>query len=214
MPIEFRCTECGRLLRTADDAAGLQARCPECEAIMVIPVPRSTWPADLPSSEIDPTGRPTTQPYDSRGSFAPGVAPPSESRSDLTAYAAARTAGPGVALVVTGSIGLALHGIGALLHALRLALDLDFPFTALPPFHGSVAVLVGLLGIVPAVVVILGGIQMKNLESYGLAMVASVIAVIPCVSPCCLLGFPVGIWAVVELCDPRVQAAFRSMGPR
>jgi phage FluMu protein Com len=37
MAIEFRCTQCGKLLRTADDTAGKQAKCPECGAIMTIP---------------------------------------------------------------------------------------------------------------------------------------------------------------------------------
>ncbi len=30
MPIEFRCLQCGKLLRTGDDTAGKQAKCPEC----------------------------------------------------------------------------------------------------------------------------------------------------------------------------------------
>jgi hypothetical protein len=49
---------------------------------------------------------------------------------------------------------------------------------------------------------------MKKLESYGLAMAASIIAMIPCVSPCCLLGLPIGIWALVVLMKPEVKSAF------
>lgn len=37
MPIEFRCTQCNKLLRTADDTAGKQAQCPECGAVVTIP---------------------------------------------------------------------------------------------------------------------------------------------------------------------------------
>ena len=37
MPIEFRCSGCGRLLRTADDTAGKQAKCPQCGEILTIP---------------------------------------------------------------------------------------------------------------------------------------------------------------------------------
>jgi phage FluMu protein Com len=37
MPIEFRCQQCGKLLRTPDETAGRQARCPECGAINVVP---------------------------------------------------------------------------------------------------------------------------------------------------------------------------------
>ena len=37
MAIEFRCTQCGKLLRTGDDTAGRQAKCPECGAVSTIP---------------------------------------------------------------------------------------------------------------------------------------------------------------------------------
>ena len=69
MPIEFHCTSCDRLLRTGDDTAGKQAKCPECGAIMLIPAstppgafshgappppPPGSVPAPYPSS----AGRP------------------------------------------------------------------------------------------------------------------------------------------------------------
>src|SRR5687768_11738842 len=37
MAIEFRCTKCGKLLRTKDDTAGKQAKCPECGTVLQIP---------------------------------------------------------------------------------------------------------------------------------------------------------------------------------
>lgn len=39
MPIEFPCSQCGKLLRTGDDTAGREARCPACQAITVVPQP-------------------------------------------------------------------------------------------------------------------------------------------------------------------------------
>lgn len=47
MAIEFRCTQCQRLLRTQDDAVGKQAKCPECGTILVVPSPEA-GPADIP----------------------------------------------------------------------------------------------------------------------------------------------------------------------
>jgi len=38
---------------------------------------------------------------------------------------------------------------------------------------------------------------------------ASIIAMIPCVSPCCCLGLPFGIWALVVLARPAVKSAFQ-----
>ena len=73
---------------------------------------------------------------------------------------------------------------------------------------GPVGVVLGIIGILVSVVILLGAMKMKKLESYGLAMAASIIAMIPCFSPCCLLGLPIGIWAVVVLSKPEVKSAF------
>lgn len=63
MPIEFRCSDCNKLLRTGDDTAGRQAKCPECGAIMEIPSP-GAQPVGSPA--------PPTPPQDSpSGPFAP-----------------------------------------------------------------------------------------------------------------------------------------------
>ena len=51
MPIEFRCTGCQRLLRTADDSVGKPAKCPECGAIVTVPQPQVVpipQPQDMP----------------------------------------------------------------------------------------------------------------------------------------------------------------------
>ncbi|NVJ04264.1 hypothetical protein HUW63_03280 [Myxococcus sp. AM001] len=57
-------------------------------------------------------------------------------------------------------------------------------------------------------IVFFGALKMKNLQSYGLAMAAAIISVIPCCGPCACLGIPVGIWALVVLNKPEVKAAF------
>ena len=54
-----------------------------------------------------------------------------------------------------------------------------------------------------------GALKMKNLENFGLSMAASIIAIIPCFGPCCCLGIPVGIWALVVINKPEVKSAFR-----
>ena len=66
-----------------------------------------------------------------------------------------------------------------------------------------------MFGLLLAILVIVGGMKMKNLDNYGLAMTAAILGMIPCISPCCLLGLPFGIWALVVLGRPEVKAAFR-----
>lgn len=59
-------------------------------------------------------------------------------------------------------------------------------------------------------IVLYGGWKMMRLESYGWAMAAAIVALVPCVSPCCILGLPLGIWALTVLLDPWIKSAFRS----
>jgi phage FluMu protein Com len=37
MAIEFHCPHCGKLLKTADDKAGVRARCPDCQEVVTVP---------------------------------------------------------------------------------------------------------------------------------------------------------------------------------
>ena len=41
MPITLTCTGCGKSFRLRDEMAGRKVRCPECEAIQVVPARRS-----------------------------------------------------------------------------------------------------------------------------------------------------------------------------
>jgi len=74
---------------------------------------------------------------------------------------------------------------------------------------GGIGIVGSLIGLAVGVVILLGALKMKSLTSYGFAMASAVLAMIPCVSPCCLVGLPIGIWAVVVLNDPAVKSAFR-----
>ena len=54
--------------------------------------------------------------------------------------------------------------------------------------------------------VIFAATKMMRLRAYGLAVVASMLAMI---SPLCLIGLPIGIWALVVLSQRDVREAFR-----
>ena len=47
MPIDFRCSQCGKLLRTGDDTAGRQAECPACGALTTVPAPEASAVIDV-----------------------------------------------------------------------------------------------------------------------------------------------------------------------
>jgi phage FluMu protein Com len=75
MPIEFRCTQCDRLLRTPDGTSGKDAKCPQCGALVRIPEASAPPPS---SSEVPPQLRETMPHGDSpdrRQSTASGVPP-------------------------------------------------------------------------------------------------------------------------------------------
>lgn len=53
MPIEFPCAQCGNLLRTPDDTAGKQAKCPDCGGLTRVPTPTQQ---DAPPQVTTPGG--------------------------------------------------------------------------------------------------------------------------------------------------------------
>jgi len=86
MPIEFRCSVCGKLLRVGDEAAGRQAKCPACQTAQLVPSKSSPPDYDLapPSSPQGPPRPPAPRNYPApRPEFAdnpyaaPGMAGPS-----------------------------------------------------------------------------------------------------------------------------------------
>jgi len=216
MPIEFRCSGCQRTLRTPDDSAGKQARCPECGAIVLVPQGQGMPAASAATGPQTAPGfsGPGENPYRSPSGYvfqSPFAAP----ISDVQAYAASRLAGPATGLIVIGSIALALQVLGLL--AIGVSLFLDPEAIAARGGEDLVEILsTGIGGVIAQLVgcalsllVILGAIRMKRLESHGFATASAVIAMIPCISPCCVLGFPFGLWALIVLQDGHVRTAFR-----
>lgn len=121
-----------------------------------------------------------------------------------------RVNGPGISLMVTAIIGMLLQLLGMLSNLLGVGLGAaeggEDQLAVM--MSGGVGVVANIIGIIIGVIVLIGAMKMRKLESYGLAMTASILAMIPCVSPCCILGLPFGIWAVVVLAKPEVKEAF------
>lgn len=67
------------------------------------------------------------------------------------------------------------------------------------------------LGLLVALLSLLGGIRMLSLRSYALCIAGAISAAIPCLScsGCCCFGEIIGIWALVVLANAEVRAAFQ-----
>jgi hypothetical protein len=70
--------------------------------------------------------------------------------------------------------------------------------------------IVDVAAILCQIAVAYGAVQMLKLQSRQWAFAACVISCIPCLSGCCLIGIPFGIWGLVLLKDEEVKRSFRS----
>lgn len=64
------------------------------------------------------------------------------------------------------------------------------------------------LGLVFMGVIYFGALRMQRLESWGFALAATIVCMLPC-SLCCIAGLPIGIWSLVVLMDAEVKKHFR-----
>jgi hypothetical protein len=129
-----------------------------------------------------------------------------------------KTIGPAIGLMVTAGLGL----LGVLYQAVMLLL------TGFPDINETMAQLeelgmgenaqqmIGFLetfqspaylltstgfALVFSLMVLSGAFQMRQLRSWGFCVSASILAMLPCLSPCCVVGLPIGIWSLVVLFD-------------
>lgn len=136
------------------------------------------------------------------GGFAPMPAP----------NAGDQVNGPAIGLIVTAALGFCVQVLSLVMHLAGtsiMAAQQQMGNEALANmFSGTLGVVMAIVGMLVSLFILFGALKMRKLENYGLVMTASIIAMIPCISPCCLIGLPIGIWAVVILSKPEVKNAF------
>ena len=192
------------------------------------PVGDNTWrpissipefASSFPGQAVPPAGAaPTPQ------APPPSYAAPSQSpQSDAgRARAQSEVSGPAIGLMITAGLGIA----AALLGILSVVLGIDINrYNRTPHFRGETpemrrlmqmtqpgpgTIAGDMIRIAVGAFVLFAAMKMKNLESHGLAIAASILSIIPCCSPCCCIGIPLGIWALVVLNKSDVKDYFSS----
>jgi hypothetical protein len=127
-------------------------------------------------------------------------------------HARLQVQGPAIGLLVTGILNwlaVPLVVLAVLFYSLRAALR---DGVGEPPIQQGVfsgILLLVAIALVPAVLstlMIVGALKTRRLRAYGLAILVSILAIIS--PPACLVGLPIGIWALVVLSQRDVRAAF------
>ena len=120
--------------------------------------------------------------------------------------------GPSVGLLVTGVIGAIFSAFMLIVTGIGLGIGSFWKWRQIDWYNDFFEGVIGLgssiVGLIVAAFIIYAALKMKELQQWNLAIVASVLAMIPCISPCCIIGLPIGIWALVVLNRPEVKEAF------
>ena len=176
----------------------------------------------LAKEETDTEFRPLSAFPEFADALAAGSAPPPPLTAPVAGAGGGRDAalqlvkGPAIALIITASMGMAYYAFSGLftLFTGGTMFHHEMP-PEVPPqmrafLEGMQGPLAGVISLVIAAVngfVLFGAIQLLRLRNYSVAMVASVVAMLPC-QCCCLFGLPFGIWALVVLNKPEVKSHF------
>ena len=127
----------------------------------------------------------------------PAIAPASSSKPEMEAVRQ-QVKWPARGLLVTGILNwVILPFVLAFLSYRSVGLVHAHPPMAGFGFSKVATIGLVLLPFVLCSFIIFGGLKMMRLEAYGVAIGASILAMI--VTPGNLIGFPVGIWALVTL---------------
>jgi sulfite exporter TauE/SafE len=119
---------------------------------------------------------------------------------------------PSIGLLITGIIGAFFSGIALLSLGIGTSLSSlwmdEMPDKFSEIYEGAFAMGSSFIGLVVAAFVIYASLKMKELTQWGLAVAASILVMIPCISPCCIIGLPIGIWCLLTLNRPEVKNVF------
>jgi hypothetical protein len=141
--------------------------------------------------------------------------PPPAGSPPPTGHVTQEVQGPAIGLIITAVIGIVLALVSLLSNLMGAGMagieeigGMDEAGRYLTYMTGGVGILFALIQLGVSGFVIWAALQMKELRNWTMAVTASILAMIPCIGPCCLIGIPIGIWSLVVLMKPEVKAAF------
>lgn len=213
MSIAVKCGSCGRDYTVKDDAAGKKFKCKDCGDVVEVP-------AGMAAEEVDEFAG--LEGDLEAGDVARGALPPvtgvrrrGTSRGNGSrSNALAKVNGPGSSLMIVAGISIGFRVLMLGLSAIGIAMIPQMQPGAAANGAAIGQVVGGIVGNLVAllfnVATFTGAMKMRGLESRSQSWAAAIIAVIPICSPCCVLGIPFGIWALVVLNDNEVRDAFAS----
>ena len=231
MPDQIHCPSCNAGLRVPDTLLGKTVRCPKCKTAFTAAAeaPPEPEPESEPEGIVaEPTPaarrrprRPEPDEEEDEPEEEEAEDRPkrrrrrsvSRGRGRTFAEAEAALTAPAICLMVLGGFDVLLVIVDMAMRLLHVSL---FAAGAQGQAQGGeaemavqmvVGVISSIIGLCFAGMIIFGAIKMKQVDNYGLAMTASILALLPCWN-CCLIGLPIGIWALVVLNRPEVKAAF------
>ena len=214
MPIEFSCSQCKAILRTADDTAGKAARCPQCGNFENIPFPdQDSASGELPPSrESEPEFHEPVKPAPERPAENPyavqpspyAQATPDEPNWNIGPPARpairSRLMPPAITVLVLSCVTILVVGIssvGGVIAVLENGLAEDVIALIL---CGGVILCNG--------VAVAGSITMLQMRNHGLCVLGMICAILG--SACCwFLTSGFAIWGLVVLMQPDVKDSFQ-----
>lgn len=125
----------------------------------------------------------------------------------------AKVQAPAIALIVCGALSLVASIYGAVnaLVSQVPPIPPDTPELAVQMLKGTVGPLAAGIQAVFVFIglfILFGGFQMLRIKTWGVALAAAIVSIINVGSCCCIIGMPIGIWALVILLMGDVKRAF------
>ncbi|MGA2179615.1 MAG: DUF4339 domain-containing protein [Verrucomicrobiota bacterium] len=179
----------------------------------------------LAKEENDTEWRPLSAFPEFADVFAASSAPPPPLTAPVAGAGDGRDAalqlvkGPAIGLKVTAILNLVL-ALWSLVKLIFFRSDVSQLYSGIPQFndpqvqqllhlaYGPLGMINSLFALAMSVLVLIGAAKMQSLRSFEFAFAAAILAMIPCLTPCCVLGLPFGIWALVVLNKPEVKSQF------